>query len=122
MEAIRNTVSSVMGLFEAMSATPCPRKNSSRPLRTTPSANPTAGLRLRISSTWSSYRALDLGHGATGHAHVGLPWRKAVRSLRPITAMVPTTTAPSTHRLGFVVAGRLWADSGITSKWTDSAE
>ena len=66
------------------------------------------------------FERTDLGHGATGHAHVGLPWRKAVRSLRPITAMVPTATAPSTHRLGFVVAGRFWADSGITSKWTAS--
>ena len=107
-----------MGVFEAMSATSV--KNSSRPLRTTPSANLTAGLRLRISRPWSSYRA----HGSRA-------WRDRSRSCRSALAEggtepagrspnVPTATAPSTHRLGFVVAGRLWADSGITSKWTDS--
>jgi hypothetical protein len=42
MEAIRKTVSSVIGVFEAMSARPCPEKNSRRPLRTTPTARPTA--------------------------------------------------------------------------------
>ena len=51
MEAIRKTVSSVTGVFDPMSARPCPWKNSRDPLRTTPTARPTAGRRLRISST-----------------------------------------------------------------------
>ena len=48
MEPIRKTVSSVTGVFDAMSANPCPWKNSRRPLRTTPTARPTVGQRLRI--------------------------------------------------------------------------
>lgn len=33
-------------------------------------------------------------------------------------AVVATATAPVAHNLGFVDSGRLWADSGITPKWT----
>jgi hypothetical protein len=50
-ESTRNTVSSVTDVFEAMSATPCPKKNSRDPSRTTPTARSTAGRRLRISPT-----------------------------------------------------------------------
>jgi hypothetical protein len=53
MEPIRKTVSSVTGVFEAMSATPCPSKNSRDTSRTTPTAKPTAGQRLRISLTFA---------------------------------------------------------------------
>ena len=51
MEAIRKTVSSATGMFDARSARPCPWKTSSDPLRTTPRAKPMAGWRLRIAST-----------------------------------------------------------------------
>ena len=43
-------VSSVTGVAEATSATPCPWKNSRPPLPTTPRARPTAGRRLRSAS------------------------------------------------------------------------
>jgi len=51
MEPIPKTASSVIGVREAMSANPWPWKNSRRPLRTTPTARPTAGRRLRIPPT-----------------------------------------------------------------------
>ena len=51
MEPTRKIVSSVIGVFEAMSASPCPEKNSRDPSRTTPTARPTAGRRFAISRT-----------------------------------------------------------------------
>ena len=45
------TGKTVSGLFDARSARPCVWKDSSDPLRTTPSAKPRSGWRLRISST-----------------------------------------------------------------------
>jgi hypothetical protein len=51
MEAIRKTVSSVTGVFDAMSASPCPWKKSRDPSRITPTARPTAGHRFRIPLT-----------------------------------------------------------------------
>ena len=66
MEAIRKTVSSVIGVFDAMSATPCPQKNSRDPSRTTPTARPTAGQRLRISPTLAvSSRSSTPRHGCS---------------------------------------------------------
>jgi hypothetical protein len=41
-DATRKTVSSVMGVFDAMSARPCPSKKWRRPSRTTPTARLTA--------------------------------------------------------------------------------
>src|SRR5512132_4106591 len=51
MEPIRNTVSWVMGVSEAMSATPWPWNHSRDPSRTTPTASPAAGQRSRTFAT-----------------------------------------------------------------------
>ena len=83
IEAIRKTVSSVTGVFDAMSATPCPWKNSSDPLRTTPSAKPTAGRRLRISPT------LALTSAQRSPASVPTP-PAAVRPAPPARGPEPT--------------------------------
>src|SRR5215211_6165377 len=47
-----------------------------------------------------------------------LRWRRVLRSLRPRIAIVETASAPSTHSLGFAAAVFLYAEIGITSKWT----
>jgi hypothetical protein len=49
-EPIRKTVSSVTGVPDPMSASPCPWKESREPSRTIPTARPTAGWRLRMPS------------------------------------------------------------------------
>ena len=51
MEPMRKTVSSLTGVFVAISARPCAEKNSREPSRTTHNARPTAGHRLRMSPT-----------------------------------------------------------------------
>src|SRR5579884_2015795 len=51
MEPIRNTVSSVIGRADAISARPWAWNASSRPPRTIPTASPTVGQRFRISVT-----------------------------------------------------------------------
>jgi hypothetical protein len=53
-------VSSARGLFDARSARPCPWKDSNDPLRTTSSAKPGAGWRLRISSTLALVSSLSI--------------------------------------------------------------
>jgi hypothetical protein len=48
---MRNTVSSVTGVPETMSASPCPWNKLMCPSRTTPTARPTAGWRLAIAAS-----------------------------------------------------------------------
>ena len=62
MEAMRNTVSSVTGLLDSISAKPCPWKYSTVPSRTTPTARPTVGQRLAISETLVLISALSTSH------------------------------------------------------------
>src|SRR5512133_2300836 len=51
IESIRKTVSSSTGVPDSTSATPCPWNHARDPSRTTPTARPATGQRLRTSAT-----------------------------------------------------------------------
>src|SRR5207248_1626867 len=81
-DPIRNTVSWVTGVFDAMSASPCAAKEARDPSRTTPAARPTHGHRQAISRTRTSRLTSVMATSFTR-------WRRARRHRPRHTSTLP---------------------------------